>query len=619
MASSMIRLGFFRSLSGGFWKKTVDKKCQYVGIWNRCVIERDNICQQCRVLHMTTIRNKKRKTQEEKKSPKVINFGPKPKHKDKVVDIWKNMTVLDLAETIGKNVDHVFEVMMYVDDSVYYNKPSSVIDNFRVIQEVVKKSGMKFKVVPRPDEKEIEAVNKDITKRPPPDPSVLVKRPPVVTVMGHVDHGKTTLLDSLRNTSVVETEFGGITQHIGAFSVELQSGDTITFLDTPGHAAFTAMRARGAQVTDLVVLVVAADDGVMEQTVESIKMAKAAEVPIIVAINKIDKPEADIIDALYHLPPFQDRTKDMLVKHGIQVEDKGGDVQAIPISALKGTNLDTLSEAIVLQAEMMNLKGDPRGLVEGTVVESKTDPYRGKLSTSIVQRGTLRKGSILVAGLAWAKVRAMFNEKGQPIQEAPPSTPAEILGWRELPSAGEEILEVESEVQKLDILPLLCFIRLREAFFICIRKVHYISYAILDVLETYDGNDICKLDLVHYGVGAVTETDLELADAFKGEANVLQVFEVSEGKKKLPVAGSRCTKGILRKAGKYRLVRGNDTIYDGSLASMRHLKNEVDSIKKDVECGLRLDDGTISVQPGDTIICYEIRNEEQKTDWDPGF
>ncbi|XP_069672304.1 translation initiation factor IF-2, mitochondrial isoform X2 [Periplaneta americana] len=626
------------------------------------------------------------------------------------------MTVAQVAKAMEKDIDHVFEVMMYIDNSLNYDKPSSVINNLTVIQDIVKKSGMKSRIVSPANMNEPEMINKDATKRPPPDPSVLVKRPPVVTVMGHIDHGKTTLLDSLRNTSVVETEFGGITQHIGAFSVKLQSGETVTFLDTPGHAAFTAMRARGARVTDLIVLVVAADDGVMEQTVESIRMAKEAEVPIIVAINKIDKQDADI-----------ERTKDMLVQHGVQVEDRGGDIQAVPVSALAGTNLETLTEAIALQAELMNLKGDPSGLVEGVVVESKTDPRRGKLSTAIVQRGTLQKGSVLVAGLAWAKVRAMFNEQGQSVQEAPPSTPVEVLGWRELPSAGDEIIEVENEKRAHEVM------RWRES----ISKVekqeaereaveskiqeHLKVYkeqletrrklgkfklrptgprekeikdddqgprvsvvikgdvdgsveAILDVLETYNCNTECKLNLVHYGVGNVSETDVELADAFKaiiycfnvevpdkvkeiakiskisirphkviykliddlkkeissqlppkdveevlGEANVLQDFEITEGKKKVHVAGCRCTKGILRKSGKYRLQRGQEIIFDGLLESMRHLKNEVDSIKKDVECGLRLEDGTISFQPGDALICYEIKKEEQHTSWNPGF
>lgn len=674
-----------------------------------------NMCVQCRLLHLSLTCYKKRKTAEDRKSPTMVRFPPKAKVKKTVVDIWRYMTVADVANAMGKSVDHVFEAMMYINDSVYYNKPTSVIDNLQVIQEIVKKSGMTSRTVSPPDPTDSELINKDAVKRPPPDPSVLVKRPPVVTVMGHVDHGKTTLLDSLRDTSVVETEFGGITQHIGAFSVKLKSGETITFLDTPGHAAFTAMRARGANVTDLVVLVVASDDGVMEQTVESIRMAKAAEVPIIVAINKIDKPEADI-----------ERTKDMLVPHGIQVEDRGGEVQAIPVSALNGTNLDTLSEAIVLQAELMNLKGDPRGKAEGVVVESRMDPQRGKLSTAIVQRGTLQKGAVLVAGLAWAKVRAMFNEQGQPIQQAPPSTPVEVLGWRELPSAGDEIIEVESEKRAHEVMKwrqALVQTEKQEAEREAVESkiaehlkvyksqlenkrklgryklrptgprekeikeddgprvsvvvkgdVHGSVEAILDVLETYDCDADCKLNLVHYGVGNVSETDVELADAFKaiiycfnvqvpdrikelaeshkisvhshnviykliddlkkeissqlplkdvdeilGEANVLQDFEVTEGKKKVHVAGCRCTKGILKKTGRYRLQRGQEIIYDGLLVSMRHLKNEVTSVKKDVECGLRMEDGTICFKPGDTIICYETRKEEQSTDWDPGF
>lgn len=713
MATPVIRLSILRSLCGSVRK---DSHRRHSCVWSKCLSQQSNIWIQCRLMHLSCKWYKKRKTAEERKTAALVHLSPKAKNREPVVGIWRYMTVADVANAMGKSVDHVFEVMMYIDNSVYYDKSSSVIDNLQVIQEIVKKSGMRALTVPPPDLKESELLNKDATKRPPPDPSVLVKRPPVVTVMGHVDHGKTTLLDSLRNTSVVKTEFGGITQHIGAFSVKVQSEQTITFLDTPGHAAFTAMRARGAKVTDLVVLVVAADDGVMEQTVESIRMAKAAEVPIIVAINKIDKKEADI-----------ERTKDMLVPHGIQVEDRGGDVQAVPISALAGTNLDMLSEVIVLQAELMDLKGDPRGMVEGVVVESRTDPRRGKLATVIVQRGTLQKGTVLVAGLAWAKVRAMFNEWGQPIQHAPPSTPVEVLGWRELPSAGSEIIEVESEKRAHEVMKWRESVRQaekqeaeREAVE-CKIEEHLKIYktqlemrrklgryklrptgprekeikdrdegprvsvvvkgdvdgsveAILDVLETYDGNTACKLDLVHYGVGNVSETDVELADAFDaiiycfnveipdkveelakshkilvrshnviyklvddlkkeissrlplrdveevlGEANVLQDFEITEGKKKVHVAGCRCTKGILKKTGKYRLHRGEEVIYDGLLASMRHLKNEVDSIKKDVECGLRLEDGTITFKSGDILVCYQTRKEEQQTDWDPGF
>ncbi|XP_067005150.1 translation initiation factor IF-2, mitochondrial [Anabrus simplex] len=686
----------------------------YLRPWVCLIKVSDWKCPQCRLLYISPAVYKRRKTVEERKSPNLVQYSPKAKLKQ-VIDVWKRMTVQDLAEAMGKDVDHVFEVMMYVDNSVDYDKPEAVIDNWQVIQDIVTKSGMKYRIVAPPNSKETISKDKDVRKRPPPDPSVLVNRPPVVTIMGHVDHGKTTLLDFLRSTSVVETEFGGITQHIGAFSVKLKSGDTITFLDTPGHAAFSAMRARGAEATDIVVLVVAADDGVMEQTVESIRMAKEANVPLIVAINKIDKPQADI-----------ERTKRMLVQYGIQVEDVGGDIQVIPISALHGTNLDLLTEAIVLQAELMNLKGDPKGLVEGIVIESKTDSHRGKLSTAIVRRGTLRKGAVLVAGTAWAKVRAMFNEYGNPVHEAPPSTPVEIIGWRELPSAGDEILEVESERRAHEV------VRWRESCRLMQKqeadskavemkmKEHLKVYkaqleekrlkgrfkirrteprekeiknedkgpslsivvkgdvdgsveAILDVLETYNSSS-CKLNLVHYGVGAVSETDIELAEVFNaiiycfnvdvhksvqntvktkkisvhhhniiykliddlkkeissrlppkevedilGEANVLQPFEINEGKKKVSVAGCRCTKGILKKAALYRITRGDSVIYEGHLKSMRHLKNDVDSIKKDVECGLQFMDSSVSVQAGDTVICYVLRSEPQETDWDPGF
>ena len=269
-----------------------------------------------------------------------------------------------------------------------------------------------------------------------------MSRPPVVTVMGHVDHGKTTLLDSLRNTNVVDSEFGGITQHIGAFTVKLENGYIVTFIDTPGHAAFQTMRARGAEATDIVVLVVAADDGVMEQTRQSIKMAQNAKVPIIVAINKIDKPAADI-----------ERCKKGLLSEGIQLEDFGGDVQSVPVSALKGTNLKALMEAIETQADyVLQVSADYKGLVEGVVIESNADPHRGQLSTAIVQRGTLRKGCILVAGEAWARVRVMFGADGKTLIEAPPSTPVVIVGWKDLPKPGDVILEVESQARALEVI-----------------------------------------------------------------------------------------------------------------------------------------------------------------------
>ncbi|XP_011702464.1 PREDICTED: translation initiation factor IF-2, mitochondrial-like, partial [Wasmannia auropunctata] len=305
-------------------------------------------CTQCRRYHTTP--------QYFKSKPKrQLNAFTqlKPKRHVPVVNIWARMTVSELATSAERDINDVVDAISLCDLVTRYNK-NTVVEDPHVLYNAVRKLGAKFKVIPRPDSNvEKNTKDCDVVKRPPPDESVLIKRRPVVTIMGHVDHGKTTLLDTLRNTSVVKTEFGGITQHIGAFNVTLKTGETITFLDTPGHAAFNIMRMRGAQVTDIVVLVVAADDGVMEQTVESIHMAKAANVPIIVAINKIDKPEADIT-----------RTQKMLAQQGIQVEATGGDVQSVNISALHGTNLDILTESIVLQAELVGLKGDPTGLVE---------------------------------------------------------------------------------------------------------------------------------------------------------------------------------------------------------------------------------------------------------------
>ena len=282
------------------------------------------------------------------------------------------MTVLELADAMDKSLDHIFEVMIYVENTEDYDQPWKCIDNPKVIYEVVKKSGMRFENVAPPSKpKTAVAELKDAVKRPPADRKDTVPRHPVVTIMGHVDHGKTTLLDSLRNTRVVDGEFGGITQHIGAFQVSMdsQSGkkeEMITFLDTPGHAAFTAMRSRGAHVTDIVILVVAADDGVMEQTKESIRLANEAQVPIIVAINKVDKPEADI-----------ERTKRMLITQGLVLEDVGGDVQSVAVSALKGTGLEELIDTINTQAALLDLRADSKGPVEATVIESRSDSYRG--------------------------------------------------------------------------------------------------------------------------------------------------------------------------------------------------------------------------------------------------
>ncbi|KAH8326739.1 hypothetical protein KR067_012762 [Drosophila pandora] len=666
-----------------------------------------------REFHCSASRLKRRKTAEEKKSPRIIEYSPKKAQpgKSDAADVWRHMSVAQLAKELERSLDDVQEAMLYVKgaDNI---EPDAKIPDLQIIQEIAKKLAVKTRVVAPPDNaSEDDQKERDITPRPPASAELLKPRPPVVTVMGHVDHGKTTLLDSLRGADVAAGEAGGITQHIGAFTVTLENGERVTFLDTPGHAAFSAMRARGAVATDIIVLVVAAEDGVMAQTREVIQLAKEAQVPIIVALNKIDKPEANI-----------EKSKQELTQMGLALEEHGGDVQVIPISALKGTNLQLLAEAVSTQATLMGLRADPTGLVEGIVVESKTDPRRGKLSTAIVSRGTLRKGSVLLSGLAHAKVRGLFDHNGQPLNEAPPGTPVEILGWRELPLAGELILEVETEkkahavlkyreqeaqrekiesssdeIRKKEEEHQAKYRAEREARRLAGRfrvrggqrvkqmddnegkprvsviikgDVHGSVEAILDVLETYNSNENCRLDIVHYGVGNVTEGDLELAKAFDaiiyafaveapqpkfakdvnirsyniiyrliddlkeelsnklppveveevlGEANVLQNFLINEGRKEVPVAGCRCTKGVLKKAQKFRLLRDGETVYDGSLESMRHLKNEVDTIKKDVECGLRLKDTKVLPQAGDILQCYTTNTEAQKTDWDPGF
>ncbi|KAK4306798.1 hypothetical protein Pmani_021406 [Petrolisthes manimaculis] len=670
-------------------------------------------------LHLSTPVTKKRRGRDEKHA---VHMNPKPQEKNKkaVVGIWKNMTVQELANAMGRDLEMVFEMFLYVDNSDAYHHPNASIGNLRVIQDTVKRGGLRFRIQNPPNDT-IQSVDKndetkDAFKRPLPRECELTRRPAVVTIMGHVDHGKTTLLDTLRSAAVVDTEFGGITQHIGAFSVALESGERVTFLDTPGHAAFGAMRARGAMITDIVVLVVAADDGVMEQTKESITYANEARVPIVVAINKIDKPEADL-----------ERTRRTLLNTGLQLEEDGGEIQSVGISALHGTNLSQLVEAIVTQAEVLNVRADPHGLVEASVVESKVDSGRGKVATCVVERGTLTRGAVLVAGTAWGKVRNMFDDGGRPVQSAPPAMPVQIIGWRDLPSAGDQVLEVESEQRAKEVVAWRQHqenqVKLVEAEATIKEKLeeHLKVYkaqllekrrlgirrkmrskaprqkqfsdecssprvslvlkgdvdgsveAILNVLDTYHGSE-CDLDLLSYGVGAVTPSDVTMAEAFKGsiytfntsvpkdvhqlakvkgvpirehnviyhlvdrlkqeisdnlplldveeiigEANVIEEFLITEGKKKIPVAGCRCTKGVLKRHTHYKLVRELDIIHQGKLSSMRHVKAEVNSIPRGGECGLKLEDEEVRFQPGDTLICYQINNVKQLTEWDPGF
>ncbi|XP_004710272.1 translation initiation factor IF-2, mitochondrial [Echinops telfairi] len=639
----------------------------------------------------------------------------------KEVEAWLGMTVAEMARAMDKDIDCVYEALLNTAVDVDALEASSPLDE-GCIKEVIRKTGMKLKWSKLKQDKVRE--NKDAVRRPPADPALLTPRSPVVTIMGHVDHGKTTLLDKLRQTQVAAGEAGGITQHLGAFLVSLPSGDKITFLDTPGHAAFSAMRARGAHVTDIVILVVAADDGVMKQTVESIRHARDARVPIVLAINKCDKAEAD-----------PERVRKELLAYEVVCEDYGGDVQSVDISALTGSNLTALAEATIALAEMLELKADPCGPVEGTVVESFTDKGRGPVTTAIIQRGTLRKGSILVAGKCWAKVRSMFDENGKVLSEACPSMPVGIIGWRDLPSAGEEILEVESETRAREVVDWRKYEQEQEKNKDDLkiieekRKEHqeahrkdrdqygslhwkersYLKYqakkehkvfrpkekverdsnvlpiiikgdvdgsveAILDLVDTYDASHECKLDLVHFGVGDITENDVNLAGTFGGviygfnvnasnaiqqsaakkqvkiklhkiiyrlvedlqeelsirlpciveehpvgEASILATFSVTEGKKKVPVAGCRVHKGQLEKRKKFKLIRNGHVIWKGSLTSLKHHKDDVSVIKTGMDCGLSLDEENIEFKVGDEMVCYEEKEILAKTSWDPGF
>ena len=363
----------------------------------------------------------------------------------------------------------------------------------------------------------------------PDEEGASVPRPPIVTIMGHVDHGKTSLLDAIRHANVVAGEAGGITQHIGAYQVVAPGGQTITFIDTPGHAAFTAMRARGAKVTDIVVLVVAADDGVMPQTIEAIRHAKAAKAPIIVAVNKIDKPEAD-----------PQRVMQELLQHDVQVEAFGGDTLAVEVSATKGTNLDKLLEAIALQAELLDLVADPDRGAEGTVIEARLDRGRGPVATVLVQRGTLKVGALVVAGSHWGRVRALIDDKGGALEVAKPSTPVEVLGFSGAPEAGDRVAVVESEArareiteyrerqrrEKLvargpavrtslaDMMSNLKAAGHKEMPIVLKGDVQGSVEAITSALEKL-GNDEVMARVIHGGAGGITESDVTLASASK--------------------------------------------------------------------------------------------------------
>ncbi|MEO0440302.1 MAG: translation initiation factor IF-2 [Pseudomonadota bacterium] len=505
------------------------------------------------------------------------------------------------------------------------------------------------------------------------DPAETLKpRPPVVTIMGHVDHGKTSLLDALRGTDVVAGEAGGITQHIGAYQVKMKNGDKVTFLDTPGHEAFTSMRSRGANVTDIVILVVAADDGLMPQTIEAINHTKAAEVPMIVAINKIDKEGAD---------PTQVRTR--LLEHEVIVEEMSGDVQDVEVSALKKTNLEELMEKIHLQAELLELKARPDRAAEAIVVEAKLDKGRGPVATVLVQRGTLKRGDVFVVGSQTGKVRAMIDDKGTQPKEAGPSVPVEVLGLSGVPSAGDKLTVVENEARAREVAAYRAeqekLQRTTQAptslenmfsaaadsameFPLLVKAdVQGSTEAIVQALNKISNDDI-KVRILHSGVGAITESDVTLAAAsnapiigfnvrpnakareiakrdgvrlkyfdiiydltdeiraeMAGELgpekieNVMgraEVKEVFKSGKKDKAAGLLVTEGALRKGLFARLTREDVIVSKTTIASLRRFKDDVDEVRAGMECGAVLED-TNDIQPGDMLEVFEVEEKER--------
>jgi translation initiation factor IF-2 len=494
-------------------------------------------------------------------------------------------------------------------------------------------------------------------------------RAPVVTIMGHVDHGKTSLLDAIRQTSVVSGEAGGITQHIGAYQVITPNGDHVTFIDTPGHEAFTAMRARGAKVTDIVVLVVAADDGVMPQTIEAINHAKAADVPIIVAINKIDKPQAD-----------PDRVRNELLQHEVIVESMSGETLEVSVSALKHTNLDKLLEAIHLQAELLDLKANRNRSAEGIVVEAKLERGRGPVGTVLVRRGTLRVGDIVVASAAWGRVRALIDDRGVNTDEAGPSVPVEILGFNAAPEAGDQFAVVESDARAREITGYRVrkrrealggggtgrtleqmMQRLKEAdrkdFDLVVKTdVQGSLEAIVGALRKL-GTDEVEARMVHSGVGGITESDVALASASKAvilgfnvRANVqakaaadregveiryyniiydlvddvkaamsgllaptirevflgnAEILEVFNISKIGKVAGCRVTEGKVERGAKVRLIRDDVVVHEGTLSTLKRFKDEVREVPAGQECGMAFANYH-DIRAGDVIECFNV-------------
>ncbi|WP_457570073.1 translation initiation factor IF-2 [Desulfurobacterium sp.] len=625
-------------------------------------------------------KRKKKKKKEEK--PEEVPFEQlseeeqlqrliEEEEKAKTVVVPEVISVRELAEKMGEDPNKLIADLISLGKFVTINQ---AID-FETVSKLVEKYG---KVAKLEGAEEEEAILEAELEEAEDKPEDLKPRPPVVTVMGHVDHGKTTLLDYIRNTKVAEREAGGITQHIGASIVEVDTSEgkkKITFLDTPGHEAFTAMRARGAQVTDIAILVVAADDGVMPQTIEAINHAQAAGVPIIVAINKIDKPGAN-----------PDRVKQELTQHGLIPEDWGGTTIMVPVSAKTGEGVDELLEMIALQAELMELKANPNKRARGVVLEAKLDKQRGPVATLLVQSGTLKVGDPIVAGLYSGKIRAMFDDKGKPVKEAGPSMAVEILGLEDVPLAGdkfyvvkdektarkiaekrqelarESALEKEKRVSLEDLFAQIQEGEVKELNIVLKADAQGSIEAIRKSLEELSTDEV-KVKIIHAGVGPITENDVMLAAASnaiivgfnvrpdsaarkaaereKVDMRTYRVIYdiVDEIKKamqgllqpeekevylgsaevratfKVPkvgtVAGCYVKDGVIRRNANVRLVRDGVIIYDGKIASLKRFKDDVREVQAGYECGLGLENFN-DIKVGDIIECYTIETVERE-------
>jgi translation initiation factor IF-2 len=573
------------------------------------------------------------------------------------VAIPETITVADLAQKMSVKAGEVIKVMMKMGAMVTINQ---VIDQETAIL-VVEEMGHKYKLVSAYALE--ESLSKDSEQT-----GELLPRAPVVTIMGHVDHGKTSLLDYIRRTKVTSLEAGGITQHIGAYHVETPKG-VITFLDTPGHAAFTAMRARGAKLTDIVVLVVAADDGVMPQTVEAINHAKAAEVPIIVAVNKIDKSDADL-----------DRVRNDLSKHNLIPEEWGGDTMFVPISAKTGQNIDTLLDSILIQAEILDLKAIVDSLARGVVIESRLDKGRGAVASLLIQQGTLRKGDLVLAGFEYGRVRVLSDETGKQVESAGPSIPVEILGLSKTPNAGDEFIVIEDErrarevalfrqgkfrevklakqnASKLEnILQRMGDDKEERALNIILKADVQGSAEALSQALTELSTDEVKVKIVSSAVGGINESDVNLALAsnaimigFNVRANnearklieaesvdlhyhsiiydvinevkraisgflepeihekivgLAEVREVFRSSKIGAIAGCMVLEGVVRRNNPIRVLRDNIVVFEGALESLRRFKEDVSEVRNGMECGIGVKSYN-DIKPGDQIEVFE--------------